>query len=413
MSVLPLFSSANPVSPPQPLPSGAGKPRPSRTGRPPQRPPARSRTAARTSGLAALLAVVLVLAPAPRAQIAPGQDAPDVAQPDRQPVRIHVDALGFSVGDTDDGPMPSQVAVPVRIVAPIAPGVSLSARTAFASASWTDREGISGLGDVQLGASALLPVGTASAVASLRANLPTGQRTLERAQAETAYLIGQSFFGFPLPTFGQGLNLAPAITVALPVGETLALGAGVSYQYRGAFDPVEGVDATFDPGDELMLTAGLDALLGESTVAALDVSYIAYGTDTYAGNTFDVGDGLEATGLVTHSLGETELRLAGRVRLRGDGTAPPVQTAPEAIVPFGARLLAEAIRTLTPTLRLGASVQARRYDASDAFEAYTLLDLAVRPEVDLAPGFTLRGHLGGTLGDLTAVRLGAGATYEL
>ena len=340
------------------------------------------------------------------------QDASSLyADPDRQPVRVRVAALGLAYEDGEVGARPSQLAVPVSVSAPLGP-LALSARTTYARAEWAGREGLNGLGDVQVVASGIVPVGQSSAVLSLSANLPTGQRALTPGEAATAYRVGQAFYDFPLPTWGQGLNLAPGLTVAVPISDGLAVGAGIAYQYRGAFEPLAETSDAFDPGDEVMVSTGADMRVTPTTIAALDVSYVMYATDTFGAREFDVGDALSATTEVTTTMGTTEVRLLGRVRVRGDGETAPVLTEPEATVPLHARLRGEARVPLGPSLGLGVVAQGRYYEASEAFESHTLLDVLARPEYRTS-GLAVQGQIGATLGTLPGLRYGLSVTYEL
>ena len=354
-------------------------------------------------------AVLLALLAAP--PLLAQDAAPLYAEPDRQPVRVTVSALGLTYDDDDAGALPSQLAVPVSVSVPLG-NVALSARTTYARAEWTGQESLSGLGDVQVAASGLVPLGRSSAVVSVSANLPTGQRGLTAAEAATAYRVGQAFYDFPLPTWGQGFNLAPGLTVAVPLGDALALGAGVAYQYRGVFEPLAETSDEFDPGDEVILSAGADFRAGAATVAAVDVSYVMYQTDTFGAREFDVGDAIAATAEVTSQIGGTHLRLLGRVRVRGDGEAAPVPTEPEATVPLHARVRGEVRVPFGRSLALGILAQGRYYDESEAFESQTLVDLLARPAIRVS-GLTLQGQIGATLGTLPGLRYGFGVAYDL
>jgi hypothetical protein len=50
----------------------------------------------------------------------------------------------------------------------------------------------------------------------------------------------------------------------------LVAGFGVSYQYRGPFQPFESMIGQYDPGDEWVLTGGLDVRLSPNTLLTAD-----------------------------------------------------------------------------------------------------------------------------------------------
>lgn len=82
-------------------------------------------------------------------------------------------------------------------------------------------------------------------------NLPTGKATLtgnEKNAIMDGALVQQT-------RFGEGFNIAPGISVSHAFGEKDVVGAGVSYIFRGEFDPNgDVVNDEINPGDELVGT---------------------------------------------------------------------------------------------------------------------------------------------------------------
>ena len=332
--------------------------------------------------------------------------APLYAGSQQEPVRVSVSAIALTY---DGGP--SQLAVPLAVYAPVARGFGLSLHTTYASGDLESNDGISGFGDAQIAGSYFLEFGPGSAVASLGANVPIGQRELTASEAETAYLMGQSFYEFTLPVWGQGFNLSPGLTFAVPVNDALALGAGIAYQHRGTYSPLAGAGGEFDPGSEFLATAGADVRLAPETTLALDLTYSKYGTDTYGNLEYEVADAVALTGQVTHALGRGELRVLGRAQVRGAGTSAPVATALDSAVPLSLRLRSEARLPFSESFALTLLAQGRHYGASDVFESYTLFDAALRPEVAMGP-LAFHVQAGGTVGTLTGLRVGGGLSWE-
>lgn len=331
----------------------------------------------------------------------------------REPVRVSAMGLYQQV-ETGIGGSLSQWSTPVMAAVPIVPGVALGLRASYAGAQGDGRTSVSGPADVQLALSAIRPVGPASAVASLSVNLPSGERSFSLEEAQTAFLIGQGFYAFGLPSFGQGLGVTPGLTVALPVGERLAVGAGVAYQVRGAFQPRSSSPDEYNPADELLLTTGVDTRLSPTATLAFDATASLYGSDTYGALTYATGNALALTTRLDTQLGPHEARVVGRVAFRGDTEVPPsVAVGTSATVNRQGRVMGRVRFRLTPRLHLGTLAQVRTYAASEAFAPRTLVDLRLSPEVALGDGLSLVGRAGATLGSHSGFEAGAGVAWEL
>ena len=82
-------------------------------------------------------------------------------------------------------------------------------------------------------------------------NLPTGKATLvgsERNALMDGSLVQQT-------RFGEGFNVAPGISITYPISKNDVIGAGLSYIFRGKFDPNgDVVNDEIKPGDEAIAT---------------------------------------------------------------------------------------------------------------------------------------------------------------
>src|SRR5690606_28120510 len=101
---------------------------------------------------------------------------------------------------------------------------------------------------------------------------------LSSEEFRTSVLLSQHVYGFRVPVLGQGFNAAPGLTVAVPVSDRVVVGVGFAYQYRGAFEPLDD-GRSYDPGDEVLVTGGLDAALSDTWTISGDASYALYQTD--------------------------------------------------------------------------------------------------------------------------------------
>src|SRR4030042_3523372 len=113
--------------------------------------------------------------------------------------------------------------------------------------------------------------------------MPTGRKKLSMDEFITSYQISLNQYNFAVPNFGQGFNLAPGISWARPLKANIVFGAGISYQYRGPFEPFAGMSGKYDPGDEILLTGGLDFRLTETSTFSTDMIWNSYGADRLNG----------------------------------------------------------------------------------------------------------------------------------
>ena len=359
--------------------------------------------------LAVLLTPIL-----PAAQPAGGTTDGLYLTNEQPPVQVSTSALFqyFEEGDTTL----TQLTMPLAVFVAPHPRLGLSMRVAATSIEGDQLTSVFGPADAQAALSYLLPLGAASAVASVAANLPFGEAALSRSERSTAFLLGQNFYDFRLPSVAQGFNVAPGLTVAVPLNARVAVGAGVVYQVRGSFEPLRFDESEYDPGDELLVTAGLDVRLGEEGSVALDGSYIYYTEDTFGDLAYTTGDAVAVTAQWSGPVGAHRARLLGRVRHKAESEIPPEVGAflgLDATVPTQGRVLGEVRFDLSPRLALGTFVQGRHYTESEAFSAKTLVDAGLAPEYLVGRGLTITGRLGATAGSFWGAHGGVGARWSL
>ena len=143
-----------------------------------------------------------------------------------------------------------------------------------------DMESINGLTDMKIGGNWRIP--TLNSVFFVNVNLPSGKSKLSREQFATSIIISNPVLQLQVPNFGQGWMLSSGITWANALSGRFVLGGGISYLYSAAYTALKGYDA-YNPGNELLLTGGMDFRLNASATLSLDVIYTIYGKDKFGG----------------------------------------------------------------------------------------------------------------------------------
>lgn len=365
-----------------------------------------------------ILIVILSLLPVAGAGAQPGEF---FLTAQRQPVQVSVSSLYQRY--QDDAQLIEQVSFPLFVIVPIGSRLGLSVSAGGGAAGGTEAEGealerLAGFADAQVGLSYHQRIGGGSIVANLGANLPSGKRELSPQEFATSILLSQNFYDFRLPTMGQGFSIAPGFIVAFPVGERLAVGGGVAYQVKGAFTPISTAAAEYDPGDELVLTGGLDVRLAETAALSADLSYTRYGADAFGGESYyEAGDRVMAILQYLSYQGFNELRVLARYSSRARGTLPSVGgglvTEEQRTVPDQGRLSISYRRRTNRAMYLGLLVQGRFYDETAAFSQKQLLDLGFLPELRITEEASLVTRFIYTLGSFSGLEAGVGLSLQL
>jgi hypothetical protein len=148
-------------------------------------------------------------------------------------------------------------------------------------------------------------------------NLPSGKQALTQEEFETLTLLSRNQYDFQTPSFGLGLGVSPGLTLAFPLSEAVVIGLGAAYQYRGDFEPLEDMPDTYRPGDELLITGGLDVRFGLAVSFSADVTYATYRADQLGiEEVFAAGDKVLVGGQLRYVGRLNQFRLAARYRSR-------------------------------------------------------------------------------------------------
>jgi|GEM_PF-2699594 len=251
----------------------------------------------------------------------------------------------------------------------------------------SDIENFFGINDVQIAANYYVP--NIRAVFGLKANLPTGKRDFVQADYNALADLSNPVFRFQVPSFGQGFNLSPSLIIAQPAGEKAVLGLGLSYTYRGSFAPFDD-DETLDlnPGDEFLVTAGIDYKLNQAAKLAADFSFGAYTADAYetdgggSQDVFQAGNRIRVNTSYKQYFGFHILQLQGVYRSEAKNELLTIQdpSATETIA-GSIHFIASFAQRASQVVTIGYSAEARTYqDNKTDLSGGTLFGFALSPQ---------------------------------
>jgi len=320
-------------------------------------------------------------------------------------VIVDASSIGQSY-TTQDGTV-NQVTIPLRASFTLFRNVEMNIRTAYAAANGDGLEPLSGLTDTQVGARFSGAVGKGIVDVSLSASLPTGQTALSLEQLATASTLSLDDYAFATSSFGRGTVLAPGISVALPISETTAVGIGAVYSISSEYTLIQFDSVPYVPGNELLLTAGVDAAMGRIGLVTVEGSYVQYGDDTYREATYSPGGTLGGMVRLALGTGTVRTRLLASARRVTDGTLSVPSTSFQATVPYTRptqNTLALSVDVVHTGFTLALNGGFRTY-ASDAppqndtapvsvlADEQVLLDIGIAPSLRLSSTARLRGAL--------------------
>jgi hypothetical protein len=284
----------------------------------------------------------------------------------------------WSVGDNMSF---AQTTVGVALYTPLGRDLGLTIRGAAAGTAG-DVTDLNGLSDLLFAVNYYFD--RPGLMVSCGVGLPTGKKELTQEEFETSILTSNEVFDLQAPGLGQGFVVHPGITWARSFSEKFSLGFGASFQYRGQYKPLEGY-GDYDPGEEILVTGGFDARLGENSSIAADVVFTSYGTDKLDGeDVFAAGSKISVNAQFRSYFGQNELTLGGRYRTRGKNEiayAGMMESENEKFTPDHVEFLAEYKMVLSDRVTLRAQTHARVYQESPSpFSGARLLGAGLLPE---------------------------------
>ena len=168
----------------------------------------------------------------------------------------------FSIDDDASGSIALMLA-PVAVNVPLGRRFSMDAYAAYAVASAEvggETLELSGPVDTQVrGTWAATPW----ARVTLGVNVPTGNGQHTGEEAQVASMLATDLLGFREARFGVGLGVTTGLAFAHQAGDW-GIGYGASYRMTGEFEPADGSDEVYSPGDELVARIAADRNVGSS-----------------------------------------------------------------------------------------------------------------------------------------------------
>lgn len=352
-----------------------------------------------------------------------GVDRPVAAQladvsltSEQPPVRLSLQPLWQRYDD--EGHTLSEWSVPLVAVVPLQDDLLLGLRTGLARAGGSDLAQVNGLGDVQATLSYAQPVGEGSIIANLGVNLPSGTTAFTVEEFETMTQLSQNVYAFRMPGLGQGFNLAPGATWAVPVGEGVMLGLGASYQLRGSYTPVRAMDGRYNPGNEVRLTGGVDVQAGATSTLSGDVTLTHYGTDTIDGvEQYAPGRKLTLTAQYLRSMGFNAVRAVVRYQSQARSSVPvaPGSDDTEAlrVLPNQGTVLVLYRVRVQEAIDVVWRAEGRRFGETSVYASASLFSVGAAPEFAVGAGWTLTAQFAYLFGSFSGVEAGVGMVVEL
>ena len=287
----------------------------------------------------------------------------------------------------------AQFSVPVYVRLAFGRSLSLALRGSQATASGGNVQKLSGVTDTQLS----FFCSAANFIFNLGFNFPSGKRALTYDEFLTTSLLSLNHYNFQTPSYGQGFNVSPGFTWAWPLSEKFAVGLGASYQYKGKFKPLAFID-NYDPGDEILLTGGLDWRMGETAKFAVDVIFTLYGKDKIDTNVvFAAGNRFVTHAQFRQNFGYDEIFLFARYLSRGKnslavgGALLPEdkKSAPDQI-----EMIGHYFHRFNRGFASGILVEGRYFTKPAAVTllssaGISIFGFGVTPEFSLAPGLRI------------------------
>jgi hypothetical protein len=195
----------------------------------------------------------------------------------------------------------SLLSVPFEARARLGGGLSLDARGAWATGKvrWRDGQEMELTGPTDTEVRLTWELARRAIRLEVVGTLPTGESTHDTEQAVVAGIVAADLLPFRITNWGSAGAVAVSLSGAQRVG-SVGLGASVSYRLSDEFDPIEGEDFAYQPGDEFRVRLGLDYAISRSQKLSLAFGYRNYEADVANDqNLFQTGDRM--VGLMTWS----------------------------------------------------------------------------------------------------------------
>jgi hypothetical protein len=129
-------------------------------------------------------------------------------------------------------------------------------------------------------------------VLTVGVNIPTGNSADTNEEAIVTTVLATDMLGFREATWGTGLGITGGIATARQMGNW-GVGLGASYRQSSEFEPTDGSDLKYQPGNEARIRFGVDRTVGEGGKFTAGVTLLNYSEDQADGqNLFQAGNRL-------------------------------------------------------------------------------------------------------------------------
>ena len=179
-------------------------------------------------------------------------------------IGVSMDYMGYTLDEGLGADAVQLFMLPVAVRWPLGDGLSLDVAATWAQGK-VERDDtrftLQGVTDTRLN---LSWSATPWALVSLGASLPTGNSMHDGQEAVVAAVLSTDLLGFREATWGTGPAITSAVATATRVG-SWGVGVAGAYSVRGEFEPSDGLDLMYQPGNETRLRIGFDRNIGNST----------------------------------------------------------------------------------------------------------------------------------------------------
>lgn len=208
----------------------------------------------------------------------------------------------YSFGDAGASDVESLSLVTLPVTAEVRLGrrttVRLSGRYAHGTMTRADGRTASLSGPTDTDLRVVVPFADDAVVLTGLVSAPTGRASHGPDEAEVAGAIAADLLPFRITNWGTGGGVGASVALARPFGP-YGVGVSAGYVVSGDFEPREGREVRYEPGNMLRVNGVVDRSVGDSKLSAR-VSYQRYSEDALGGaNLFRAGDRLEALGTVS------------------------------------------------------------------------------------------------------------------
>jgi len=314
----------------------------------------------------------------------------------------------------------NEFSLPIEIYWPISRQSSLFVYTSHGSVNGDKLSSLSGLSDTQISWNYYLE--DQNLVLNAGLSLPTGKATLTSEEFNTSLLLSQHYWNFITPSFGQGFNLSPGVTWALPLSDAAVMGLGLAYQIRGGFIPRDDLEDVYKPGNELLVTGGVDLRIATLSTVTWDMIFSIYESDTYA-DTLEVykSGNKFVTSLQYHTyFGHDQLTLLMRYRSKSKNqynTGTVLMTESSKTYPNQIELQGLYRHRHSPEFFMTYGLEGRVFEELDVYAGLNLIGLTGTAEYKMAEKTLLFAQFKLFTGkystdvSLSGIEFGGGFTY--